>query len=85
LLTQAKYKEAFKNLRESLGGSQVLSSFPSMNSFHINSDTSAAPKDKKSITSLSRHPTKIFGESKGPGILMSDEQISKYTFIQIFF
>ena len=76
LTAQSKYKEAFRNLRDSLGGSQVLSSFPSMNSFHLNSELSASQKDKKSLT-LSRHTTKFFGENKSKGILMSDEEISK--------
>ena len=81
ILTQVKYKEAFRNLREALGGSQVLSSFPSMNSFNntnTNIDLNQSLKDKKNA-SLSRHNTKIFEHSKSQGILMSDEQISKLT------
>lgn len=77
LLTQTKYKEAFRNLREALGGSQVLSSFPSMNSFHNNSDLNASQKDTNAKKSLSRHATKIFMvDNRAHGILMSDEDIS---------
>lgn len=84
ILTQVKYKEAFRNLREALGGSQVLSSFPSMNSFNnTNIDLNQSLKDKKN-TSLSRHNTKIFEHSKSQGILMSDEQISKLMKTKIF-
>lgn len=77
LIAQAKYKEAFRNLRDALGGSQVLSSFPSMNSFHNTSDLSANLKDPKKGPNLSRHATRILTDTRSNGILMSDENISK--------
>jgi hypothetical protein len=42
LIVQAKYKESFRNLRDSLGGNQALSSFPSISSSVQNNPAEAA-------------------------------------------
>ena len=79
LIVQMKYKEAFRTLRDALGGNQTLSSFPSVSSFQVNSDnTSNNLKDSintssnKKSTSSSQKPN---GEIRSHGILMSEEDI----------
>jgi hypothetical protein len=80
LIVQMKYKDAFRALRDALGGNQALSSFPSVSSFQVNSDNTSNLKDslntslnKKSINSnLSQ---KANGEIRSHGILMSEEDI----------
>jgi len=67
---QTKYKEAFRNLRDALGGNQALSSFPSVSSMQA-SDNSIAIKDANRKT----HSTRRFNTDKGHGILMSDEDV----------
>ena len=67
---QTKYKEAFRNLRDALGGNQALSSFPSVSSLQA-SDNSIAIKD----ANRKAHSTRKFNSEKGHGILMSDEDV----------
>lgn len=85
LIVQSKYKEAFRNLRDSLGGSQTLSSFPSisssvqMNSSEIQRDAIMAKKQPASqtggaFTAMSRRSENTTKNSNS-GILMSEEEI----------
>ena len=75
LIVQAKYKEAFRNLRDALGGSQALSSFPSVSSVQA-SEHSLSQTDLKKKHSISlRRIGAESSSSKSHGILMSEEEI----------
>lgn len=73
---QVKYKEIFRQLRDSLGGNQALSSFPSVSSVLMSSDHQSTssqkevPINKKSQTSNRKNES-----SKNHGILMSEEDV----------
>lgn len=72
LHVQQKYKEAFRNLRDGLGGSQTLSSFPSVSSFQTSDQSSAKPEsNRKTVSTLKRSQN----DTKNHGILMSEEDV----------
>jgi hypothetical protein len=76
IYVQVKYKEIFRQLRDSLGGNQALSSFPSVSSVLMSSEHQSTssqkdqPMNKKSQTSNRKNES-----SKNHGILMSEEDI----------
>ena len=59
LLLQSKYKEAFRNLRDALGGNQALSGFPSISSSLPNSELNISSKDLQTSTTLSSKKTML--------------------------
>ena len=77
LLVQTKYKEAFRNLRDALGGTHALSSFPSVSSVNNFDPQSASNAGKKSSIAMSLHRNQLVSavEQRNHGILMSDEDI----------
>jgi hypothetical protein len=72
LQVQARYKEAFRALRDGLGGSQALSSFPSVSSLHTSDQSSTKETTSHRKASTFRRST---NESKNHGILMSEEDV----------
>lgn len=74
LLVQTKYKEAFRNLRDNLGGVQALSSFPSISSVQENQSSSRLNKTS-SIQGNRRSFVGSSNENKSHGILMSEEDV----------
>lgn len=76
LMVQIKYKEAFRNLRDALGGSQALQSFPQINasvSSMQTTDASSALRKRRSTVFASATPS--LQNDKPHGILMSEEQV----------
>ena len=74
LLVQAKFKEAFRHLRDGLGGTQALSSFPSVSSLQASDQSSikeTTTNSKSKVSTLRRTQN----ESKNHGILMSEEDV----------
>ena len=71
LMVQAKYKDVFRILRDGLGGSQALSSFPSVSSLQT-SDQSSVKETARNKTQSTHRRT---NESKNHGILMSEEDV----------
>ena len=75
LYVQAKYKEAFRNLRDGLGGTQALSSFPSVSSLHTSDQSSLKDKDSAPPKSKQTAYRRTNNDSKNHGILMSEEDV----------
>jgi hypothetical protein len=75
LYVQAKYKEAFRNLRDGLGGTQALASFPSVSSLHTSDQSSLKDKDSAPPKSKQTAYRRTNNDSKNHGILMSEEDI----------
>lgn len=79
LIVQAKYKEAFRNLRDALGGNQALSSFPSVSSVHISDNSISAREQsvmlKKNNSSMNMNRKGGNESTRHSGILMSEEDI----------
>ena len=70
LTVQAKYKEAFRNLRDALGGSQALQSFPQINA-SVSSMQNASSRPPTTLAS----PTPSTNPTRHRGILMSEEDV----------
>lgn len=75
LYVQSKYKEAFRNLRDGLGGTQALSSFPSVSSLHTSDQSSFKEKDSAPPKSKQTAYRRTNNDSKNHGILMSEEDV----------
>ena len=77
IVVQVKYKETFRQLRDSLGGNQALSSFPSVSSVLMSSDhqSTSSQKDQSVKKSVNSNRKTAAESSKSHGILMSEEDI----------
>lgn len=76
LMVQAKYKEAFRNLRDALGGTQALQSFPSISSIQNSVDQQTISASKLGKSRRSTVFSSMTNEQVNHGILMSEEEVT---------
>lgn len=82
LLLQTKYKEVFRNLRDALGGSHALASFPSMSSSsELNTSLKEAQvSTRKPVTHRRNESMKPNGDTYSEAtILLQYSDIPKYS------
>jgi hypothetical protein len=73
LMVQVKYKEAFRNLRDALGGTQALSSFPSISSVQNVEQQQSSTNIARKFAN--RRNTLLSADNRSHGILMSEEDV----------